>query len=131
MDSMHLKINIPDRVAVNETGIASIVAESPGGFFGILPHRLDCIAVLVPGILFVQPNGQDEYYIAIDDGVLVKTGLEVVVSVRNAIVGRDLHKMKERVEQEFLQRSEQEQNVRLVLAKIEDDFTRLYREVSQ
>jgi F-type H+-transporting ATPase subunit epsilon len=63
--------------------------------------------------------------------VLIKTGLEVVVSVRNAIVGHDLNKMKEMVEQEFLQRSEQEQNVRLVLAKIEDDFTRLYREVSQ
>jgi len=63
--------------------------------------------------------------------VLIKTGLEVVVSARNAIVGHDLEKMKELVEQEFLQRSEQEKNVRLVLAKIEDDFTRLYREVSQ
>jgi F-type H+-transporting ATPase subunit epsilon len=131
MDSMHLKINIPDRVAVNETGITSIVAEAPGGFFGILPHRLDCVAVLVPGILYVRRDGQDEYYVAIDEGVLVKTGLDVVVSVHNAIAGHDLHKMKELVEQEFLQRSEQEQNVRIVLAKIEDDFTRLYREVSE
>ena len=128
---MHLKINIPDRVAVSETGIASIVAESPAGFFGILPHRLDCIAVLVPGILFVRQDEKDELYIATDEGVLIKTGLDVVVSVRNAIVGHDLSRMKELVEQEFLQRSEQEESVRLVLRKIEDDFTRLYREVSQ
>ena len=131
MDGMHLKINIPDRVAVSETGIASIVAESPAGFFGILPHRLDCIAVLVPGILFVRQDEKDELYIATDEGVLIKTGLDVVVSVRNAIVGHDLSRMKELVEQEFLQRSEQEESVRLVLRKIEDDFTRLYREVSQ
>lgn len=129
MTPMRLLVNIPYHVVIDDAAVINIVAESPEGFFGILPHRRDCIAALVPGILSFESEGQPEQYVAIDEGVLIKTGLDVLVSVRNAVSGRNLEDMKELVEQEYLNRSEQEQNVRLVLAKIENDFTRLFHEV--
>jgi F-type H+-transporting ATPase subunit epsilon len=54
--------------------------------------------------------------------MLVKIGLEVFVSVRNAISGTDLSQLREAVEREFLNLNEQEHRVRSVLAKIESSF---------
>jgi F-type H+-transporting ATPase subunit epsilon len=62
--------------------------------------------------------------VAVDEGVLVKTGLEVLVSVRNAIAGTDLGQLREAVEREFLNLNEREQSVRAVMAKMESGFIR-------
>ena len=57
-----------------------------------------------------------------DEGVLVKTGLDVLVSVRNAIGGTDLGQLREAVEREFMHLNEREQSVRSVIAKMESGF---------
>jgi len=56
--------------------------------------------------------------------VLVKTGLDVLVSVRNAIGGTDLGQLHEAVKREFLNVNERERSVRSVMAKMESDFIR-------
>jgi F-type H+-transporting ATPase subunit epsilon len=38
---------------------------------------------LSPGILIYETEAEGEVYVAVDEGVLVKTGLDVLVSVRN------------------------------------------------
>jgi len=101
-----------------------IVAETRDGSFGLLPNRLDCVAALVPGILVFETESDGEVYVAIDEGVLVKTGLEVLVSVRNAIGGSELDQLRNAVEQEFLRLDEHEQSVRAVLARMESGFLR-------
>jgi F-type H+-transporting ATPase subunit epsilon len=53
---------------------------------------------------------------------LVKSHLDVLVSVRNAIGGTDLGQLREAVEREFLTLSEREQNIRSVLARMESGF---------
>ena len=63
-------------------------------------------------------------YVAVDEGVLVKTGLDVLVSVRHAIGGTDLGQLREAVEREFLHLNEREQSVRSVMAKMESGFIR-------
>ena len=55
---------------------------------------------------------------------LVKTGLDVLVSVRNAIGGKDLGQLREAVEREFLDLDEREQGVQMVLARMESGFIR-------
>jgi F-type H+-transporting ATPase subunit epsilon len=62
--------------------------------------------------------------VAVDEGVLVKTGSDVLVSVRNAIAGTDLGQLREAVQREFLHLDEREKNVRSVLAKMEGDLMR-------
>ena len=119
---MHLKILLPFGVFAEKTGVLRIVAETREGSFGILPHRLDCVAALAPGILTYQNEGEGEVYAAVDEGVLVKTGLDVLVSVRNAIGGTDLAQLHAAVEKEFMNLDEREQSVRSVMAKMESDF---------
>ena len=119
---MHLKILLPFGIFAEKTGVSRIVAETREGSFGLLPHRLDCVAALAPGILTYQNVGEGEGYAAVDEGVLVKTGMDVLVSVRNAIGGTDLGQLHALVEKQFLNLDEREQSVRSVMAKMESDF---------
>ncbi len=121
---MNLKILLPFEIFAEKSGASRIVVETPEGSFGLLPHRLDCVAALTPGILTYETELEGEVYVAVDEGVLVKTGLDVLVSVRNAIAGPDLGQLRETVEREYLRLNEQEQNVRTVLAKMEGDLIR-------
>lgn len=105
-----------------------IVAETLHGSVGLLPRRLDCAAALVPGILTYETDTEGEVYLAVDQGVLVKAGMDVLVSVRNAIGGADLDKLHEAVKQEFLNLDEHEKSVRLVLARMESEFIRRFME---
>jgi F-type H+-transporting ATPase subunit epsilon len=123
---MNLKVLLPFRIFAEKAGVSRIVAETREGSFGLLPHRLDCVAALAPGILIYEQEAGGEVYVAVDEGVLVKTGFDVVVSVRNAIAGTDLGQLREAVEQDFLTLNEQEQSVRSVIARMESGFiTRL------
>lgn len=119
---MNLKILLPFKIFAEKTGVVRIVAETRAGSFGLLPHRLDCVAALAPGILVFETEAGGEVCLAVDEGVLVKTGADVLVSVRNAIGGTDLGKLRAAVEQEFLNLDEQEKSVRSVLAKLESGF---------
>ena len=123
---MHLKVLLPFQFFADKSGVSSIVAETREGSFGLLPHRLDCVAALVPGILICQTESDGEVLVAVDEGVLVKSGPDVLVSVRRAIGGTDLGQLREAVEKEFLTLDEHEQSVRLVVAKLETGFLRRF-----
>ncbi len=123
---MNLKILLPSQVFADKPEVSRIVAESRDGSFGILPRRLDCVVALAPGILTYQTQGAEEAFVAVDEGVLVKAGADVLVSVRRAIGGMDLGKLREAVEKEFLTLDETERSVRQVVAKMESGFLRRF-----
>ena len=106
-----------------------IVAQTLNGSIGLLPHRLDCAAAVGPGILTYETETEGEVYLAVDQGVLVKSGMEVLVSVRKAIGGTDLDKLHEAVKREFLNVGQQEKSVRSALAKMESGFIRRLMEL--
>jgi F-type H+-transporting ATPase subunit epsilon len=123
---MKLKILLPFKVFSEKSGVSRIVAETLAGSFGLLPHRLDCVAALMPGILIYETDADGEVFVAVDEGVLVKTGPDVLVSVRRAMGGADLGQLRQAVEQEFLTLGEREQNVRSAMAKLETGFLRRF-----
>ena len=95
--------------------------------FGILPHRLDCAAALTPGILTYESEA-GETYLAHDQGVIVKAGMDVLVAVQNAILGTDLGNLHEAVKRDFLTVNDQDKSLRSVLAKMEGGFIRRFME---
>lgn len=121
---MNLKILLPFRIFAEKTGVSRIVAETVNGSFGLLPHRLDCAAALIPGIFVYETVLDGEIYVAVDEGVLVKSGFDVSVSVRNAFGGSDLTELQKTVQREFVNLDEQEQNVRSVMGKMESGLIR-------
>ena len=123
---MKLRVLLPFQVFVDEAEVSRIVAETASGSFGLLPHRLDCVAALAPGILVYQTATQGEVCLAVDQGVLVKTGQDVLVSVRRALRGKDLGQLRDAVAQEFLTQDEQERSLRTAMAKVESGFLRRF-----
>ena len=123
---MNLKVLLPFQVFADRSGVTRIVAETRAGAFGLLPHRLDCVAALAPGILTYATDADGEAYLAVDEGVLVKTGPTVLVSVRRAIGGADLGQLRAAIEQEFLTLDAQEQGLRSVMARLETGVLRRF-----
>ena len=116
---MNLKVMIPFQIVVQQTDVSRIIAETREGSFGLLPHRLDCVAALVPGILVYESQGANASYIAVDEGVLVKSGAEVLISVRRAIGGANLRELHEAVKREFMLLDQREKEVRTALTKMQ------------
>jgi F-type H+-transporting ATPase subunit epsilon len=121
---MNLRVLLPARVFADKTSVSRVIAQTPEGEIGLLPHRLDCVAVLAPGILTYETTDEGTVYLAVDEGVLVKAGANVLVSVRRAIRGTDLAQLREAVKREFLTLDAQERSVRSAVAKIEGGFIR-------
>ena len=121
---MNLKILLPFQIFAEKMNVINILAGGRGGSFGLLPHRLDCVAALAPGILIYHTESEGEVLVAVDEGVLVKTGADVLVSVRRAIGGTDLGQLQAVVTKEFLTFDDNEQSVRSAVAKLETGFLR-------
>lgn len=115
---------------MNETRVSHIVVETVQGAFGLLPQRLDCVAAVVPGILSFEDDTNNEVFVALDAGVLVKTGRDVVISVRQALRGNDLAHLHEAIEQQFLIRDAQEEAMQAAMAKLEAGFMRRFASMS-
>jgi len=62
--------------------------------------------------------------------VLVKTGDDVLVSVRRALRGTDLGRLKEQVEAQFRTLDETEKAMRGVMTKLEAGFLRRFASMS-
>lgn len=121
---MHLKVLLPFTVFAEKQGVSRIVAETLEGSMGILPQRLDCAVVLKAGILTFETDDDGEIFIAVDEGVLVKTGAHVLISVRNAFGGGDLAGLRAAVAREFAISHARDEEVRAVMAKLESGFIR-------
>ncbi len=121
---IQLRVLLPFEIFAEKAGVSRIVADTHQGSLGLLPNRLDCVAALTPGIFVYECESEGEAYLAIDEGVLVKSGTDVLVSVRRAIRGPDLGGLREVVEKEFLAVGEQEQSVRSAMDKLEYGFLR-------
>ena len=126
---MNLKILLPAEVFLSEK-VAKVVAEAANGFFCLLPHHVDYTAALVPGI-FQFETEEEENYLAIDVGTLVKKGDEILVSVRNAVRGPELGKLKLEVVKQFRELDEREKKARSAAAKLEVDLLRRFMELRE
>jgi F-type H+-transporting ATPase subunit epsilon len=125
---MQLKILLPFRVFAAVDEVTRIVVPTRTGSFGLRPQRLDCAATLVAGLLSYSTPSQ-ETHLAIDEGVLVKTGAEVLVCVRHAIGGAELGGIGHVVAQEILRLDEQERIDRSTLARLETGLVRRFLEL--
>jgi len=128
---MQLKVLLPFRVFVDTRTVSRIVAQRQDGSFGLLEHRLDCVAALSPGILIYETPEDGEVFVAVDQGVLIKAGSQVLVSVRRALSGTDLGELRAAVQTEFLSLDEQDKSVRALMEKMESRFLSRFSKLTQ
>ena len=120
-----LKILLPGKTFLKRE-VKKITAEAENGWFCLLPKHVDFTTSLTPGILLLTTSEGKDVVLAIDEGILVKYGKEVVISTRNAIEGEDLGELKNRVEEIFIKTDEKEKDAQIALSKLETDFVRSF-----
>jgi len=126
--SMHLTLITPVETVVDQR-IRRLATRGGDGAFGLLPHHVDIAVPLVPGIVAYVDEEGSEHFVAIDMGVLLKTGSELRIVTRRAVEGDDLADLERLVEEEFLNLSDLERDARLALARLEAGVVRRFLEL--
>src|SRR5690606_19552325 len=98
--------------------------EGPNGSFCLRPRHVGVLAALAPGILVIgDAGGGEESYVAVDEGILVKHGAEVLVSTANAVAG-ELGELRQAIATRFLVLGERERQARIALDHLEASLMR-------
>jgi F-type H+-transporting ATPase subunit epsilon len=130
---VELRILVPGR-EVLRTAVSRVSAEGALGSFTLLPQHVDLLTGLVPGIVEYRSSPAAEAdegaegaegaegYVAIDEGLLVKRGDAVVITVRRAVPSPDLDSLRRRLEEDVLRLDENERQLRRVLDRLEASF---------
>jgi len=126
---MRLRVFLPTRILIDQE-VTKVVAEAENGSFGILPKHIDFVAALTSGIFSFESNDEEEF-LAIDEGILVKCASEIMVSTRKAVRSRNLGELKQTLEHEFQTLDDQERKTRSILAKLEADFTKRFEKMRE
>lgn len=121
---MNLKVLLPTRVLIDQE-VTKVIAEAENGSFCILPRHIDFVSSLVSGIMSFESRNEEQF-IAIDEGILVKWGQDVLVSTKRAVSGRDLGILHQTVKEQFRMLDEREKKTRSILARLEADFARRF-----
>lgn len=127
---MKLKVLLPTKILLEED-VTKITAEAENGSFCLLPRHIDFVTALVPGILIFVSIAGEEKFLAVDEGILVKSGTEVMVSTRHAVQSSDLGLLQQTVEKQFRVLNEREKVTRSALAKLEVNIVRQFLELGK
>ena len=122
---MDLKVLLPDKI-IWQGKVKKIVGEAIDGSFCLLPAHIDFVTILASGIFYSVTEDDEDIYLAVNEGILIKTGSEVTITTRNAVPGEDLDSLKKQVAQDFQKINEQDRHARNVLQKLEADFVRRF-----
>jgi F-type H+-transporting ATPase subunit epsilon len=128
-DTMTLDIILPYQQFMHHPDVTGIIADTDRGSMGLLPHRLDCVATISPGIIVIRIESGNEIWVAVDNGFLLKTGTTVTISVRNAFSGPDPVNLKRIVKEEFSVISDIDKKVKTIMLKLENNFIRSIMEL--
>jgi F-type H+-transporting ATPase subunit epsilon len=125
---MRLKVLLPSEVLV-DAAVTKVIAEAENGAFCLLPRHIDFVAALVPGLLSFETETGQEEFLAVDEGILVKCGAQVLVSTRQAVRGPDLGSLRQAIDEQFRAVDEQEKKARAAAARLEADLVRRFLEL--
>lgn len=127
---MNLKVLLPTAVLLDETA-AKVVAEGENGAFCLLPRHLDFLSALLPGILTFTTEDDVDHYVAMGEGILVKSESVIRVSTRHAVRGTDLGNLRRIVAEDFRMINERERAAQSAVAKLEADFVRRFLQLGE
>lgn len=128
-EKIHLKIIKPENILVDEE-VDKVIAEGLDGSFCLKPRHIDFVSALKPGILIYE-SGEEEHYMAIDEGILVKCGCDVMVSVLNGITASNLAELDKTVRDVFYKSEELNKATEFAMKSMEAELLLHFFEINK
>jgi F-type H+-transporting ATPase subunit epsilon len=128
-EKIHLKIIKPEKIVLDQE-VDKVIAEGLDGSFCLKPCHIDFVSALKPGILVYESEGE-EYYMAIDEGILVKCGQDVMVSVLNAIAASKLAELEKTVRDMFYKSEELNKATEFAMKSMEAELLLHFIEINK
>lgn len=115
---MRLEVSSPIQTVL-DIEVVAVVGPGQHGRFGIRSGHADFVAILEPGLLAYDVEASDRRYMAVDGGVLVKRGADILVSTRDGFVGPDLEALERTIEEQYRHLTLRERRSREALERLE------------
>jgi len=128
-NKMKLNIMTPEKKVLS-VSVEKVVTEARNGSFCLEPRHIDFLAELVPGILSYRMD-DEEYFMAVNGGILVKQADRVSVSVRHAIEGEHLEELQDVVREKFQLLNQKERETQIALEHLQADFVKRFVELQK
>ena len=125
---MQLVLATPQGIALQEK-ISKITLETQEGYHTLLPRHVDFVAALAAGIVTYFTEEGKAKYAACHQGIVVKKGDKVTLSVQNASLGETLPELQNLIKQEFKQNEEQRKQLNTAMARLELGLVRGFRQL--
>lgn len=127
---MQFRILLPATILLDES-VTKVIAEGSDGSFCLLPKHRDFVTSLVPGIITYVDAAGAESFVAVSEGVLTKSGSQVLVSARRASRNDQLGELQRLVREDFQRLNDRERVAQTVVARLEADFMRRFLELDE
>ena len=125
---MKFVIATPEGILLN-TQINKVTFETATGYYTLLPHHVDFVASLTAGITAYVPENETEKYAACHQGIVVKKGDVVTISVQGAVLGPTLSELQDLIKKEFKQNEEKRKELNTAMARLELGIMRGFRQL--
>jgi len=128
--SIHFKLLVPAELCL-DTHIVHMRIEAIDGARVFLPRHQDFFTALPAGIISYRTIDEKEYFVAIDQGLLVKCAKQVTVTAHHAIASDTLRDLRGLVRDQFVDVDEQQKHARVALARLEAGAIRQFINLEQ
>ena len=105
--------------------IRKILVDTAQGLLCILPRHIDVVTLVLPGI--VTAVGESVEHFAVNEGVLVKQGDQLILSAQEIVEG-DLQSLVSAVSAGHRRVEEREKRTRSALSRLEVELMRRFKE---
>lgn len=120
---MRLLVSVPTGVVLDET-TSRVSGVSDRGSFTLLPRHADGAMLIQPGLMSYGAVDEDEVFLAVDEGVLVKVGEDVRVACSRVVVAGDLENARTALAEHLSRQNEHETRARAALMSLEAEVLR-------
>lgn len=111
--------------------ISKITLEFLNGYHTFLPKHIDFASVIKSSIAtYTQVDGEQKY-IACHQGIAVKKGKIITLSVRQAVLGNTPDELKETILREFKKEDNQRKELNTAMARLEIGMLRGFKQLKE
>ncbi len=111
--------------------IKKVTFETLNGYYTLKPKHVDFVSAMSANIVTYTTEENKDKYVACHQGIVVKKGATVTMSVQKAVMGDTLDDLEVIMEKEFKETNEQRKQLNIAMARLEMGLMRGFNQLNE